>query len=586
MSPTPKPRPSARGIAAPLVAATLAGVSFASAAVARGEVSPSVAELQQTVIDVVAAAERSVVAVSRLARAPAAMGAGQAALEGFGPNPADPRQFDPFADLRAQGIAPTPAVTGCGVVIGEGLVLTQYLVVEPGDSHFVTDTRGERWPAQIKAADPRSGLAVLELEGRADAELPPAITTGDADALKKGSFVVAMGNPFAIESDGEATVSWGVIANVAQKAPAGENLNDAPDPEGAYRSTLHHFGTLLQTDAKLGWNASGGALVTLDGELIGITTTTSTIAGHESPAGYAIPMSATIRRIVGQLAEGREAEYGLLGVSFSRMPPRGVTPASGGMLVGDAYQGSPAQRAGIRQGDVIVRVGGGATPDADALQLVVGSLPPGSEAVVEFERDHQPAQTTVQLGKAFVVGERVTTNKSPAWRGMRVDYATAVPAQVLQQKAQMGLLDPAGCVVVSEVEPDSVSWRSGVRPFVYVSHVGGKRVGTPQEFYRAVATAPESVKLTFTEPIVPPAAGPPAAQAVPPIPAPLEANPVPAGPVPEGPVPKGLAPAPLSPRAQAAPRWFVPVPLPQLGEPVEEPESRRPELGPDEAPEQ
>jgi S1-C subfamily serine protease len=453
------------------------------------------------------------------------------------------------------------------VVIGEGLVLTQYLVVEPGETHFVTDASGERWGAEVRAADPRSGLAVLRLvraEG-VDTEFPPTLPIGSAEELRRGSFVVAVGNPYAIEAEGGATVSWGVVSNIARKAPANENYNDVPDQNGAYRTTLHHFGTLLQTDAKLGWGAAGGALVDLDGSLVGITTTTSTIPGHESSAGYAIPMNATMRRVIDRLVEGREAEYGLLGVAFNPMATADPLGRPSGMVIDSAYQGSPAQRAGLRQGDVIVRVSGEPTPDADALQRVVGGIPPGTDAFVEFRRDNAMQQTKVRVGKAFVVGDRVVTKKQPAWRGMRVDFPTAVPPMILQQKAQQGLLDPAGCVVISEVEPDSVSWRSGVRPYMFVSHVGGDRVTSPDEFYRAVATAPQSVKLKFTEGVASPpinaAAGVPAE--VPP-PAPPVAPIVPPGwgrgLVPEQPAeadgaPDPVAPAfePLSPRVEDEP---------------------------------
>src|SRR5258705_9237173 len=141
----------------------------------------------------------------------------------------------------------------------------------------------------------------------------PTIRLGDAATLHKGQFVVAIGNPYAIQTDGQPTASWGIITNLARKAPSGTNLNDAPGPADDYRTTLHHLGTLIQTDAKLGFTAAGGALLNLRGELIGLTTTAATIAGHEQPAGYAIPINAATRRIIETLKQGREVEYGMFG---------------------------------------------------------------------------------------------------------------------------------------------------------------------------------------------------------------------------------------------------------------------------------
>ena len=165
-------------------------------------------------------------------------------------------------------------VVGAGVLIDRsGLVLTQYLSVAEGDQHFITTIDRKTYPASIRAADARSGLAILTINGPAsplqragDSDNSksgnfPAIAFGDAETLRKGQFVISIGNPFAIKSDGQPTASWGIITNLARKAPAGTNLNDTPGPAHDYRTTLHHLGTLIQTDAKLGWSTGGGALV-------------------------------------------------------------------------------------------------------------------------------------------------------------------------------------------------------------------------------------------------------------------------------------------------------------------------------------
>ncbi|TWT33446.1 putative periplasmic serine endoprotease DegP-like precursor [Posidoniimonas corsicana] len=403
--------------------------------------------------------------------------------------------LDPLEQFRRNDpTASTMKVTGAGVVISaDGLILTQYLVVKPGELHFVTTIEGEQLPAEIVGADPRSSLAVLRV--RSDKLKPVEI--GRAEQLKKGSLVIAVGNPFAIESDGQPTVSYGMVSNLAQKAPGGENLNNTKRTD-SFRTTLHHLGTLIQTDAKLGWNASGGALVDLEGRLVGLTTSVASIAGHEQPAGYAIPMNEVMRRIIDDLSAGREVEYGLLGIGFQ---PDELSFAGGdtpGVVVDRVYEGSAAARAGLQKFDVVLAIAGQQLEGTDQLQLVVGGLAPGVETPLTYARQGRTTETTVRLDKIFVPGEKVVTSPRPAWQGIHVDYATAVDTDLLSQAGAQGYIDQEGCVAVVDVDEDSVSWRQGVRPGMFISHVSGQRVASPEEFRQAVRQAGGSVKLRFT----------------------------------------------------------------------------------------
>lgn len=411
---------------------------------------------------------------------------------------------DLFRDLRQLADNTPPVPSGAGVVISDsGLVLTQYLVIKPGDQHTITTVDGKSYPAVIKAADPRSGLAVLSVEG---AELEP-IAIGKAENLRKGSMVVTIGNPYSVMSDGQPTASFGTVTNLSRRAGDQVNLNNTPDERhGNYRTTLHHFGAMIQTDAKLGWNASGGALLNLAGELVGITTTVSTIAGHEQPAGYAIPLTEAFRRVVQTLSEGKEVEYGLLGISFS--PNARATSSNGtpGMEVQMAYAGGPADQAGLTANDIIISIDEQPITSPDKLQLVVGKRPPATKVAVAYERSGLMRTAEVSLAKYYVSGEKVVTNSAPTWRGIRVDFPTAIPAQQLALAAQQRRIDPDGCVVVAEVDPESVSWQQGVRKGMFISHVGDTRVSSPAEFMAAVEDKSSSLKLRFTKPVAPAAA--------------------------------------------------------------------------------
>jgi len=442
--------------------------------------SAAIAQLERKFQDAIARAEPSVVAISRV--------------------------VTPGKDGRPGN------VVGCGVIIDPvGLVLTQYVNVHEGDNHFVTTSDRNSFPAAIRAADARSGLAVLAMAPANSLPRPgaapqqskstfPALPLGDADTLKKGQFVIAIGNPFAIASDGQATASWGAVTNLAQKAPVGTNLNDTPGPTGDFRTSLQHLGTLIQTDARLGWSTGGGALINLQGELVGITTTVATIAGHERPAGYAIPISAAVRRIIDKLKAGQEVEYGMLGVGFGQFALGPPQDASSRLTLQQVFAGGPAARAGLREGDAITSIDGKPVKDVDEVQLAVSALPPASTTAVGYIRGGQTSTKQLTLAKLAAVGENVVTAPAESWRGMRVDYPTALDALALGQAIASAAYDPAGCVLVSDVEENSEAWRAGVRKGMFVSHVGQQRVSTPAEFHAAARNVGNSFDLRLTKP--------------------------------------------------------------------------------------
>ncbi len=438
--------------------------------------------LQDALVEVIGQLEPCVVAIRR---APEGVNTGRQSepFSGFAPMEFPLRTSDPFQP------------SGVGVVISDsGLILTQYLNVRAGDQHQVTTTDGQQLAATIKAADPRSGLAVLEVgTGKLI-----AVKMGDADKLRKGHFVVTVGNPQSIVQSGEPSASWGTVTNLAQRAAPTTNLNNTHDETGdTFATTLHHLGTLLQTDARLNWGAGGGPVVDLSGQLVGITTTASTLPGHEAPAGYAIPMTSVFRRIVDDLSAGREVEYGLLGLRLDDASRRSGGEATGA-LVSLTVPGGSAQRAGIRNDDLLIEIDGQAINTVSELQLLVGSLPPGQPVNVGLMRSGQRMDLPVSLSKLYVPGEKIFTAPKQVWRGMQVDYSTAISLPEIQRAAEASLIDPAGCVVVASVEPHRAGDSAGVEPGMFISHVGDQRVSTPAEFYAAVAEAKDVVNLRFT----------------------------------------------------------------------------------------
>lgn len=380
-----------------------------------------------------------------------------------------------------------PESYGSGVLIDErGLVLTNYHVVREATKIYVRLPGRKGSYADIHAADPRSDLAVLRL---LDASLfpLPAIKLGDGDRVKKMDFVVSLANPFAAGfPDGSPSASWGIISNIRRRAPG------TPREEERTR-TLHHYGTLLQTDARLNFGCSGGALLNLHGELVGLTTALAALSGSETAGGFALPMTDRMKAILAKLKTGEEVEYGFLGVQPYPNFPRGD-----GVPLQWVTEGSPAYLAGVRVEDRILEINGLAIQDIDELFLTVGTLFAGSKVRVVVRSPNRPTRTvTMTLAKFYVAGPGpvLASTKPPALRGIRVDYTSVLYMRRTSPGGQATYREiPAG-VVVREVQSGSAAATAQLHLNEVITHVNNQAVNTPAEFYR------EAAKLGPTEPL-------------------------------------------------------------------------------------
>jgi serine protease Do len=460
-----------------------------------------VAALEGTLTAAIAHAEKSVVAIARVRRnerddvSPLEL-------------PADPfGRFQIQQDPRPGDPEFIPNEYASGVVVDRnGLILTNFHVVGEDSDLFVTTVDRRVYRAEIRAADARSDLAVLSIDAT---DLVP-IEFGDADHLKKGQLVIVLGNPYAIARDGQASASCGIIANLERKAPP-----QVDEVSISGKSTLHQYGTLIQTDARLNLGTSGGALLNMKGQMIGLTTALAALSGHEQSAGYAVPIDETFRRVVETLKQGREVEYGFLGVRPENLREADLAAGHRGVKVGEVVEGTPAKRFGLQSGDIITHVDERPIFDADGLVLQVGKKPHDAVVRLSVQRNGHTLPVDVQLTKYAMRGRRVVTVPAPEWRGLRVDYAST--AREFLDRAKQHQIPTDGCVVVSEVEEDSPAWREGLRPEAVISHVDGVSVTSPKEFHAAVAgkTGPVALQLVTERAdqpaLVIPAAVPPAA---------------------------------------------------------------------------
>lgn len=444
--------------------------------------------LEKSLTQAIAQAEGGVVAVARFRKDDANPSAGV---------PGRPGLNRPGIEIDPERTRPdsVPHDFGSGVVVdSKGLILTTYHVAgDARGSEYVVWIGKKPYPAQVRAADPWLDLAVLKIDATDLTTLPLA----DGASVRKGQFVIALGNPYAIARDGQPSASWGIISNLARPAPLGAERAPASEERG----TLHHYGNLIQTDAKLELGASGGALINRKGELIGLTVSLAALSGYDRSGGFAIPVDEDFRRALETLKAGRVPDYGFLGVSPTFLTAAERRQGRHGARILDVVPATPAARAGLAPGDVITHIGGNAIADDLDLIRQVGGKFADSQTVFTLERggaQGRPGrvlEVNVLLSKKRSTPDRPIYREvaDPLWRGLRVDYATAAE----QFREQSRDLDPEGCLAVMEVEKDSPSWQAGLRPGDFISFVGRNRVSTPKQFTAAVAGAsgPVAVRL-------------------------------------------------------------------------------------------
>jgi S1-C subfamily serine protease len=442
-----------------------------------------VAALESALSDAIERAEVSVVAIARVKsdndETLAVRGRDQGHLPGFDRRGAfgGVNNLDPFgSDVMSFDY-------GSGVVVGDrGQILTAFHVVKGAKALEVVAAGRQAFYAEIIAADPRSDLAVIaprEMPGTPPPVLKP-LALGDSGKLRKGSMLVALGNPFnAAKRDGRPSASWGILSNVARK------IEPSAEEAALQELQLRHYPTLLQLDAKLNLGMSGGAVVNLKGELVGLTTAAANAAGFDAQAGYAIPMDALGRKVVETLKQGKEYEYGFLGITLDQQQKSN--------RVMSANQGTPAGLGGVLVDDAIVAVGDLPVTDSESLVVAINSVPAGEPVTLKLVRRNQTIERTVRHAKLKLKTPPIATNRPPAWRGLRVEYTstmahTTFANELLEAMAREG-------VVVTEVETGSEAGKSGLKPGQLISRVDGQPVRNPRDFAKAVSSLKGPVKL-------------------------------------------------------------------------------------------
>jgi serine protease Do len=389
-----------------------------------------------SVADVAERAVPSVVSISatRVVRAPAM----DPFLEQFFGQGRGPGMRGMPREQEQQGL-------GSGVVVTrDGVVLTNNHVVEQADEVQVTLSDGRKFDAKVLGTDPQSDLAVLRIQGKVPADLTP-IEFGDSSALRLGDVVLAIGNPFGVGQ----TVTMGIVS---AKGRTGMGIVDYED--------------FIQTDAAINPGNSGGALINLRGELVGINTAILSRSGGYQGIGFAIPATMAKPIMASLLNDGKVAR-GWLGIAIQTVDTNlasamGLESAQG-VLVSDVTPDTPAAKAGLKRGDVIVALDGKPMNDSSQLRNTVAAKAPGSTIALDIVRDGKKQRMNVALGT--LPGNQIGKSEAEigAHEGLLSGVTVANLTPQLRTRFEVPEQVKSG-VLVTSVEPGSRAARVGLRP--------------------------------------------------------------------------------------------------------------------------
>jgi serine protease Do len=369
-------------------------------------------------------------------------------------------QDDPFQQFFQQFFENHPRTVrslGSGFIINPtGFVLTNNHVIDKASEIHVKLADGRELPAKVVGRDPKTDLALLKVEGT---DLP-AIPLGDSSTLQVGAPVMAIGNPFGFEE----TVTTGIVS------AKGRVIGEGP------------YDSFIQTDTAINPGNSGGPLINAQGQAVGVNTAIFSQSGGSVGIGFAIPIDLA-KPVVTQLAATGHVTRGWLGVMIQSLTPElaksfGVASAQGA-LVASVMDGSPAQKAGLRSGDVITEYDGHRVTRSSDLPLAVAGTPIGRDVPLTVLRDGKAMTLTAKIAKLEEPAQKLVAQTGHDMLGLDVESLTPPVAQ------QLGLSEQHG-VLVKEVEDDSPAANAGIQAGDVIVEVDHQPVTTVSQLRREV----------------------------------------------------------------------------------------------------
>lgn len=356
---------------------------------------------------------------------------------------------------------------GSGVIVdaAKGYVLTNAHVVEGGEEITVTLKDRRQFEAELIGSDPGTDIALLKI----DADNLTALPLGDSDNIEIGDYVVAIGNPFGLGQ----TVTSGIVSALGR---TGINVEGYED--------------FIQTDAPINPGNSGGALITYDGKLIGINTAIVAPAGGNVGIGFAVP-SNMATSVMEQLIEFGEVRRGRLGVVIQDLTPDLAEAleisAAYGAVVSQVEKGSPADKAGVEAGDVILSVDGETVDGSSDLRNRIGLKRPGSTVALKLLRDGKERTLRAKLAEGDEAEGSVTASSAPKLAGARLRALTSDDSVPGVSKG----------VLVEDVSPGSPAARAGLQAGDVIVAINQKAVDSVGDVTGAVERAQGPVALSI-----------------------------------------------------------------------------------------
>ncbi|MFC2140194.1 Do family serine endopeptidase [Candidatus Auribacterota bacterium] len=372
---------------------------------------------------------------------------------------------------------------GSGVIIDkEGHILTNEHVISSADEIEVTLPDGRVFKAILKGSDIRSDLAILKIETKEE-EIPVA-KLGNSTKVKIGEWSIAIGNPFGfMVGNSQPTLTVGVVSALHR------NVDMGTAEENRY------YGNLIQTDAAINPGNSGGPLVNINGEVIGINTLIFSRSGGYQGIGFAIPINR-VKSILSDLIEGKKVVYGWLGIWIQpvnkEMKEAFNLKKRGGALIFKIESNSPAEKAGLRQGDAIIELNGQPVSTPQDVINRIHDHKAGTKVTVTIIRDNRIMDKTVEIGirpeEEKILKIEGKTKEKLKWRGITVREITE------EIKRKLDLAYESG-VIISQVDPQSHAYIIGLTPGDIVDELGRKNIKNLSDFNEATKEAKGNILI-------------------------------------------------------------------------------------------
>jgi serine protease Do len=393
------------------------------------------------------------------------------------------RRFFDIPDHVPQGDmnAPIAVAGGSGFLISsDGYIATNNHVVQDAQDIRVWLHDGRSYEAELVGTDPTTDVAVIRIH----ADHLPTLAWGRSNNLRVGDWVMAVGNP-GVEGSAplDYTVTSGIVS--AKGRPLGiirRSLDESGVSSDLSGYAVENF---IQTDAVINPGNSGGPLVDTDGHVVGINSAILSTSGYFQGYGFAIP-SDLASHVAQDLIEHGHVRRAWLGLSMTAVTPEDAEvyglPAVEGALVQSVADDSPAEKAGLQPGDVIVSLGGVPVRQSGRLQELVAERDPGDHITVGIFRDHHERDLRVELGEMPMQQEVAkSTSSSRELTPSESRLGLAVEPLNRDLAAHFGLDEDAGGLVVTSVEPLGPAGRKGVAPGMRLTEVAGQRVTNTRE---------------------------------------------------------------------------------------------------------